>query len=289
MKTIDVTVIGLGALGSVLVPALRESGLTVKSVYNRTPTKAKATAGKWDIPIFGSFPAKADDLGNLIFLTVSDSSISEAAMKLDWITDDFSNKIIVHCSGNESSDLLGSLSNKGASTAAFHPLQSFTQSSKPEDFRNIYFSLEGDEKAKNILEEITQSFGAQCINVSKKGKSCLHAAAVMASNYLVALTGASADIGSLGNLDEDELKEALLPLMQTTLRNIAGNPLSGALSGPIARGDVQTVEKHLELLKAKRELFNLYKMLGKQTLKIAENKESLDKSAIASLRSLLNE
>ncbi len=288
MKTSDVTVIGLGALGTALVRTLHECGFNVKSIFNRTSLKAQVLADELTIPLSGSFPSGTDDLGDIIFLTVTDSAIKEVAMKLHKLSGDFSNKTVVHCSGNEPSELLSCLSDIGASTAAFHPLQSFTRSSGPANFRNIYFSIEGDSKAKKNLNELCNNIDSKWLEVSVKEKSYIHTAAVVASNYLVTLTDASTRIGELGNLKEKDLRQALLPLMQTTLQNIADLNSPEALSGPIARGDVQTVEKHLELLKADHELFNLYKMLGRQTLKIAEKKGSLDAPAVASLRSLLN-
>lgn len=288
MKSQDVTVIGLGALGTALVRTLHERGFNVKSIFNRSSEKAKTLAEELNISSSGTFPSKFDDLGNLIFLTVTDSSINDVALKLNTLSDDFSNKTVIHCSGNESSELLNCLSGNGASTAAFHPLQSFTQSSRPTDFRDIYFSIEGDKKAKTILKKICNRLSSKWLEVSVKEKSYLHAAAVMASNYLVALTGASIDIGKSGNLKEEDLRQALLPLMQTTLENVKSTTPSEALSGPIARGDVQTVAKHLELLKTDRELLSLYKMLGRQTLKVAEEKGSLDTSEVDLLRSLLN-
>lgn len=289
MKISDITVIGLGALGTALVKTLRKSGSNVKSIFNRTSSKSEALADELNIPVFGSFPSETDDLGDLVFLTVTDSSISKVAGKLSNLSDDFSGRIVVHCSGNEPSEILSCLSDKGSSTAAFHPIQTFNRSSGPADFRNIYFSIEGDKKAKKKLIEICKSFDSNWIEVSVKEKSYIHASAVMASNYLVTLADAASSIGSLGNLKEKDLIKALLPLMQTTLQNVAASTSVEALSGPIARGDVQTVKKHLELLKTDHELFNLYKMLGIHTLKIAEKRGSLDETTTASLRSLLTE
>lgn len=289
MQVSGITILGLGALGSALVRAVKRHNLPVRSIYNRTSEKAGKLARREGISISGAFPADADELGDLIFITVADAAIGEVAEKLGELSDDFSGKTVVHCSGNETSDLLHPLAVKGAETAAFHPLQSFTRTSGADDFDGIYFSIEGSDAAKDLLKSIAEHIGAQCFEVNSESKPYLHAAAVMASNYLVALIDASAGIGALGKLSENDLRKALLPLMQTTLENASGNELTEALSGPIVRGDVQTVEKHLELLEDDRDLSLLYRSLGRRALEVAGRSGRTDQAAISALKLLLED
>ncbi len=135
-----------------LTKTLTHHNFRVKSVYNRTEDKAIQISSDFDITISGPFPKDKDQLGPLVFIAVPDRAIREVADRLAKLSDDFSVYIFVHCSGTEPADLLQSLKEKGASTAAFHPLQTFTAESGPENFNDIFFSIQGDEETYPILQ-----------------------------------------------------------------------------------------------------------------------------------------
>lgn len=285
----DATIIGLGALGAALARTLHQKEVEIKSVFNRTSAVARETAESLGISVHGAFPSDIRDTGRLIFLAVSDTAIETTARRLSRLSDDYRGKTVVHCSGNETSDLLKTLARKGAGTAAFHPMQSFTADSGPADFRDIYFNVEGDSQSVSILKKISEIIGAHSFTISKESKSYLHASAVTASNYLLVLMSVAAEIGSLGDIDEAELLPALLPLMRGTLQNAVNRSIPEALTGPVARGDVATVQAHLSILAGNRELYRLYTLLGRRALEIAKQRNALTQSKISKLESLLNE
>lgn len=289
MSQPSVTVIGTGALGTVLARGLYENDYPVTSLYNRRLRKAETLSREVNAHFFSEFPESAEELGSIIFITVRDAEIAKVAQNLSKIADDFSGYTIIHCSGSESTDLLKPLKAKSAQTAAFHPLQTFTVNSGTQAFRNIYFDIEtaGNSQTFKLLRQLATSLGGQTVEVSAKAKPYLHAAAVMASNYLVTLMEASAEIANLGGLDEDEALAALLPLVRTTLQNVESQNISAALTGPIKRGDTETVQRHLQILSKDKNLLSLYKNLGLETLKLADRSNSLSNQKKAELYELL--
>ncbi len=289
MKAPESSVIGLGGLGTVLTKALVRCDFPVKSIFNRTASKAEALASSTGIEKWGAFPSSLDELGSLIFVTVPDSSIEAVAGKIAQIDGEtaYKGRTVVHCSGSESADLLGQLKSKGAATASFHPLQTFSKNSNPDVFEGIYFSLQGDLKAFPPLQKVAHRLGAHTFQITPEQKSQLHAAAVLSSNYLTTLLQAAVEIGSTEGLSPEKVKQALLPLVETTLENAEQFSFNEALTGPIKRGDITTVEKHLNLLEGQNEFRELYCVLGLRALKITESSEKLDASTIKKMRKLL--
>lgn len=284
----ETSVIGTGGLGTALTKALSAREIPIKSVFNRSMNKAQKLAQELSINKCGDFPSTIEELGDLVFITVADRAIEKVVNRLAKLDGDVETKTFVHCSGNESAGLLEPLKSKGAAVASFHPLQTFTNNFQPGDFSGIYFSLQGDDKAFPILKEVAQQLGAQTLEVTKEQKSNLHAAAVMASNYLNTLLNEAVEIGAAGNIPDSKVKEALLPLVQTTLKNAGKNAFAESLSGPIKRGDISTVKKHLALLEGRDELKKLYCVLGLHTVKLAESAGHLDGTTAEKMRKILS-
>jgi predicted short-subunit dehydrogenase-like oxidoreductase (DUF2520 family) len=287
MPAPEITIIGVGGLGYSLAKALSEANFTVKSVFNRTAGKAKEIADELDINQSGTFPLDDSELGDLIFITVSDSAIANVAQQLADISEDFSHKTIVHCSGNETASLLQALKEKGGHIASFHPLQTFTKRSKPSDFNDIYFSLQGDKAAFSHLGNLAEKLGARTFEVSREQKSHLHAAAVFASNYLNTLLEVAVDTASASGVSREIAKKALFPLIKTSLKNIESQSFNDALTGPIKRGDWETVKHHLHLLEDWPELLTIYKTLGRRTVKMARKSGDIDQNAAQKVLKLM--
>lgn len=287
MRRPETTVIGTGGLGTALVRAFLSNNITVKSIFNRSERKVHELAAETGIDIYASFPTSPDQLGDLVFITVSDRAIRDVAQQLAVLHPDFRETAFVHCSGNESAQLLQPLKNTGGRIASFHPLQTFTELSGPNDFEDIYFSVQGEQEVFPILEKIAHDLGAYTIKVTSQQKSHLHAAAVMASNYLNVLLKASVQTAAQSGLAEEEAKKALLPLARTALRNSGESSFAEALTGPIQRGDIETVEKHLKLLEVYPELYEIYCVLGKQTVELARSNGDIDTATAETLQSKL--
>ncbi len=245
MSIKTISIIGLGKLGKALSKAFEKVG------YSTTELK------KGD---------SYDRLGDIIFITTPDSEIRKVAGKIASDLENLEGKVFVHCSGAVSSNILIELKEKGASIGCFHPLQAVSQ--ETDTFEDIYFDLEGDDDAIKELQKLVLDIDAKSFIVTPKEKELLHVSAVIASNYMVTLADLALRVSESTELSQRELMDAFLPLMGSVLQNLEKLSPSKALTGPISRGDIQTVQKHIKLLEGKPELLEIYKKLGLLTLEL---------------------
>mgnify|MGYP006425163073 CR=1 FL=1 len=276
---------GIGALGSSLAKALYDQQIEVTSLFNRSVQPVRSISGELDNCSFATEITANSAVGDILFLTVSDDVIASLARQLANVAINWSDKVVVHCSGVLTSSALGPLKTQGASVASFHPLQTFS-GKKPDAFNDIYFSLEGDEAAKPDLYEIAKLLSARAISIEAEDKALLHAAAVMASNYLATLMQESSEIASQGSIDPSVALQMLEPLVKETTANIFKKGPAEALSGPIARGDCETILHHLRLLENSGKDAKLYKQLGLATCNLAEKKSGVNPNQLKKVRGL---
>lgn len=282
MQGPEVTIIGLGRLGQSLARALTEAGLSVKSIFTRSQSP---TTNSFDIT--GSFPTDKSQLGKLVFITVSDRAIADVSRRLAALSGDFSSYTFVHCSGSEPAGLLEDLHQKEAVIASFHPLQTFTHTSGAGDFEEIFFSMQGNKAAFSLLQRIAEKVGARAFEVSREQKTLLHTAAVMASNYLITLLESSVETGAAGGLSKAQVKQALFPLIQTTLQNSREGSFREVLTGPIMRGDAETVKTHMSLIEDHPQLREIYAVMGRKTVEAAVTSGTLQPGPAEKLRKVL--
>lgn len=280
-----ITIIGLGQVGTALMRALIEKGYNIKSVFNRTqisPSLQKEIGG---VEFHVGLPKGETTVGEIIFLAISDDAIKKIALGLATNLNSFYGKTVVHCSGTYSSQALLNLKQKGAQVASFHPMKAITRSTRT--FDGTWFDMDGDEVALVQLETIAQDLGAKTFRVEPEAKPLLHASAVVASNYLVVLADMVSKMAKQAGIDEDTAMKAITPLMDNTLQNIRQMGVTDALTGPIARGDVNTVNEHLKTLESIPEILSLYKKLGNEAVQIAEQKAGKNES-LAAIKKLLS-
>jgi predicted short-subunit dehydrogenase-like oxidoreductase (DUF2520 family) len=196
---------------------------------------------------------------------------------------------VVHCSGAASTDILETARQVGARVGGFHPLQSFA--SVEEAIANLpgsTFALEAEEPLLSTLKEMTTALNGHWIELRPSDKVAYHTAAVMACNYLVTLIKLATDLWQTFNIPTDQAIEALLPLIFGTLHNIKTVGIPQCLTGPIARGDMGTVKKHLLALgKVAPNLLPTYRELGLQTIPIALAKGKISSPQAQALREIL--
>ncbi|MDF1683844.1 MAG: DUF2520 domain-containing protein [Legionellaceae bacterium] len=190
------------------------------------------------------------------------------------------NSIVMHASGILSSDILMPLKQQGASIASLHPLKAFREASTPDTtaFQDVHCSIEGDDKAIKILTPLWQSMGAHIFRLNSEKKTTYHAAAVMASNYLVTLAAEANKLFETSGVPSENAREICIQLMQTSLDNLkqAKTPKQ-ALTGPLVRGDLQTIQKHLDAIKLEQTK-RLYCAAGLATLPLTDpNKQDQKK------------
>lgn len=229
-----------------------------------------------DVLFTETFPGKQEQLGKFIILSVNDDAIEGVCDELCRRFREFSGYTIVHCSGNHPSSVLHSAKKNGADVASFHPLKAIQSNSR--SYEGIWFDLEGDENALKVCELVCRELGAHSFRIKKEDKVPLHTAAVISSNYMVVLAEMVQQVAGANGMNREEVLQAMIPLMQHTLDNIRNSGPAGALTGPVERGDVLTVKKHLNSLKDQPELSTLYRQLGLIAAELAaENKGQTSK------------
>ncbi|MBS7526948.1 DUF2520 domain-containing protein [Fusibacter paucivorans] len=274
--------IGAGRVGRSLGQDLHRKHFNVIGYYSKTLDHAEEAVAVVGGVAFKSAEAlvKACDF---VFLTVNDDAIQSVVNLLLTISMRFDDKIIAHTSGVHASELIAPLFEKGASGYAIHPLQAFASVEQAlKLLGQTVFSVEGTGLTHTDGQPIASTPSAQkVIDLMNRAdyehfvmlaedKALYHAAAVISSNYLVAtLDFALSQFEKIG-CDQRFAMKALFPLIQGTIDNIDRLGTVDALTGPIARGDVHTVEKHLAKLSGEDVV--LYKALGRRTLALADAK-----------------
>jgi predicted short-subunit dehydrogenase-like oxidoreductase (DUF2520 family) len=152
-----------------------------------------------------------------------------------------------------------------------HPLQSFASvDHKTNPFQGIIVSVEGEGPAVDTAKTIAADLGGTVVTLLTAAKTLYHASAVVASNYLVTLLDLAVRLIEEAGVNRQDAFNLLKPLIEGTLSNIGKVGIKKALTGPIARGDIKTVQKHIEEIEIKKpELLPLYKMLAFYTIDIA--------------------
>lgn len=270
MASYSIGVIGPGRLGRALLYAAQTARHQVAFVSARHSTalqslKADFPEAKFLQGVVSPPPA------DVIFLTVPDDVIPETVQNLAENASNLRATVVAHTSGAKSSVLLEALRDRGALVASFHPAQSFA--GLPEDwkkFRGTTVAMEGDAGAVALLAEFARSLGGRPLKIPTEAKPLYHLACVMANNYSTALLDSGLDILEKIGIPRPKGKLILLPLLQTTATNLKEADPEQILTGPIARGDVQTVEEHLKAL-AEQNPAHLatYIALGRETLHLA--------------------
>ena len=294
--------IGTGTVGSALARALARAGYPVTALFNRTAEKAARLAASIEGACAFDSAQGVVDACDLVFLTVSDDSIEALCGSLSrpcgrgiepscGSIDSASKWAVVHCSGAASVDILRSARSQGAAVGVFHPLQTLARPEEAED--NLAGSAFGIEASAPelaaTLSEIANALGGTPLAIAGE-KAIYHASAVIASNYLVTLMDIAASLWSHLGLTREEGLRALLPLVRGTLTNLERIGLPTALTGPIARGDIGTLKKHLAALgDCDENLRLLYRTVGTRTVDLAVRKGTLTPDVAAELKRTLGE
>lgn len=185
------------------------------------------------------------------------------------------NTLVFHCSGALTSETLShALGSKTELIASIHPVHSFASPQHSvEQFSGCHCAYEGEENALHNLQPLFSAIGAQLFSIDAQHKTHYHAASVIACNYLVALLDASLTCFEKAGVSRNQAQQLLLPLVQQTAENCLERSPEEALTGPIARGDSNTVEKQLEVLSDTPTIQLLYQVLGRQALEVVRKKE----------------
>ena len=273
--------VGAGVVGSTLAVGLSRAGYPVVAVSSRSSERRATLADRLPSATVVETPEAVVRDAALVFLTVPDDVIEPLAASMAWS----SGHSVVHCSGAASLDPLEPARVQGAEVGVFHPLQTFARADRAEMILpGSAFGIEASsDDLHAVLAEMAQALGGTPLTVSGD-KAIYHASAVIASNYLVTLLDAASGLWESLGIPQGEGLKALLPLVRGTIENLETIGLPDALTGPIARGDIGTVERHLHALaRVAPNLIPMYKELARRAVPIALAKGTLDDASATRL------
>jgi predicted short-subunit dehydrogenase-like oxidoreductase (DUF2520 family) len=248
LGTNKIAVIGAGKLAHSLTYALLNNGYQVETIISRKLSSAKSLAKKFSIPYYSSSIRKIPDKVKIFLLTVPDGEIKKVAESLSKLKINYKDCIFLHFSGVENISALKSLSKKSCSVGSLHIIRPFPSKSVVP-IKNFPASIEAiDKRTNNYLIRLCRNLGLISHKIKSNEKILHHLAAVHSSNFLVGnLFNAFYLIESNNNLPKVILRQTT----QTALENAFKLSPAKALSGPIDRGDIYTIKKHIEALDTK--------------------------------------
>jgi predicted short-subunit dehydrogenase-like oxidoreductase (DUF2520 family) len=260
--------IGAGKVGTTLGKYFAERGHSVRGYFSRRGESAEAAARFTASKAYDSIERIAADSA-VIFVTVPDTAIGgvwEALKRTD-----IRGKYICHCSGALSSRVFDDISACGAAGLSVHPLAAIDGS---RDFHrhmhSVSFTVEGEAAAAADMKAFLRSMGNPAETVDADKKDVYHAGAVFLTNFVVALAHTGVALLLSCGPDREFVEGASRQLFFANAENIYAHGAIEALTGPVERGDAETVRKHLKCLKEPTR--SLYVLLSKELLRVAKAK-----------------
>ncbi len=277
--------LGAGHVGTALGVAFSRAGWPVAAVASRDPEKrarfCRLVPGARAVERGQALPEHAD----LLFLTVPDDALPDVVADVRL----YGQQGIIHTSGALPAAVLAPALGAGCAAASFHPLVAFADLDRAvAALHGATIALEGDEALLVVLARLAVDVGAQPVRLPPGGKAAYHAAAVLAAGGFIGLLDAIAELGRGAGLDESGALAIYGPLIRQSLANAEALGIAAALTGPLLRGDVNTVRAHLE---AMRRLApgaeDLYRAAALREVALAEDRGELDAPAAQAMRHLL--
>jgi predicted short-subunit dehydrogenase-like oxidoreductase (DUF2520 family) len=263
----SVAIVGPGRLGRALALELRRAGYSISEIVSRdtaaSKRKARELARKVDGQASTSESARLD--ADLVWFCVPDQEIAAASHQLASATV-WKKKTVFHSSGAVLSDELKALRRRGASVASVHPLMTFVSGSIPS-LQGVPFAVEGDAAAVRAARRIVGNLGGEAFTMREPHKAAYHAWGAFTSPLLVATLVTGEHLARAAGLSAVEARKKMLPIVRQTITNYEALGPAGAFSGPIVRGDTETVRKHLQVLKKVPEARDVYLSLARAALR----------------------
>ncbi len=282
-------IIGCGRVGTALARHLAGAGYRPAGFASRRDESAKAAAELADAPDkWVADPREAARQAQILLITTPDGVIADVCREIAEKGGIQKHAVVLHCSGALASTILSPAAKSGAFIGSMHPLQSFAADRPGNPFADIMMAVEGDAVAVDTAIAVASDLGATPFTIQTDKKTLYHASAVAASNYLVTLMGLAVDLMAASGAPREEAFRILKPLVTGTLGNVETLGSIDALTGPIARGDLDTVAAHIEAIEnLSADMLKLYKQFGQATVPVARAKGTLSETAARRLQEML--
>lgn len=251
-QTPTIALVGAGNLATALAIALRRAGYTIPAIVSRpnpqSRTRARSLAKKVGARVVSDL-SQID--AEIVWICVPDSEIASTAARLAKSSSaaTWKGRIALHSSGVLTSDELAPLRRIGAAAASVHPLMTFVKGSQPS-LAGVPFAIEGEMSAVRLARNIVRGLGGQAYSIRRKDKAAYHAWGTFVSPLFTALLATSERVAALAGVKRADAGRRMIPILMQTLANYAQFGAAGGFSGPIIRGDIETVNRHLNVLRA---------------------------------------
>jgi predicted short-subunit dehydrogenase-like oxidoreductase (DUF2520 family) len=262
----QITIVGAGNLAASLAAALQGAGYRIDAVVARASGRSLRRASVLARKLFATaVPAtRAEIRSDVVWFCVPDSQILLAGRSLTGSTF-WKGRIAFHSSGALTSEVLSSLRQRGAVVASVHPLMTFVPGSQPS-LVGVPFAIEGDRPATRVARAIVKDLRGKPFSIKKSDKAAYHAWGTFASPLLTALLATTERVATVAGISRKSIKQKMLPIVAQTVANYADLGAAGAFSGPIVRGDADTVGKHLRVLQRVPVAREVYVALAKAAM-----------------------
>lgn len=266
-----VLVVGDGPVARALAMALGRAGAPPQRWWRRAPT-----------------PLPAADV---VVLAVRDDAIADVAAQVMARVDDAATPpILLHCAGAlPSGDAFAGLGRRPLGVGVLHPLRALAGGDGDADFRGVVLGIEGDEQGREAALRLCERLGGAPLLLSAAQLPLYHAAAALVSNHAVGLVDAGVELLERVGLPRAQATAALTALLASTTRNLERVGLPEALTGPIARGDVGVVARHLLALRGLADVDALYRATARWVTRVAAAKGRATRDALLRIAALLGD
>jgi predicted short-subunit dehydrogenase-like oxidoreductase (DUF2520 family) len=285
-------IVGAGPVATALAGALRLGGVPVLGLWARRSAPARAAGSAAGVAAFSSAPPDVLLEAEVVILAVRDAMIGEVAQML--VGTGLVNKrhVLLHCAGAASAEeLLGNMRDKVGGIGTMHPLQAIADGrAAMRTLKGTVFGVEGDEAGRAAAGKLVAALHGVTLALDGTQMAAYHCAAALASNYLVAAIDAAAEVLSGAGVSAQQATQALIPLAEGALRNVMHKGTTAGLTGPVRRGDAPTIQRHLEALRGKPDVAEIYRALARRAVEIAariDGADAPDKAGLAAIRTLL--
>ncbi|MDE6968459.1 MAG: DUF2520 domain-containing protein [Eubacterium sp.] len=260
--------IGAGRVGCSIGKYLQQSGICIAGYYDpqtEAADSAAAFTGSKSYPILEDLIFHSD----LLFITTPDSMIVPVWEEIRQLS--LAEKVICHCSGALPSDAFAGITETGASGCSFHPMLPF--SSRFDSFgqlKHAYFTIEGQDPAVEAVTNLFARLGNTVCRIPGEHKPKYHTAASILSNQVIAVLDTGYRLLEQCGFTREEARNAAAGLIRQNIENVIQQDCISALTGPVERNDLPTVQKHLNCLSTEDR--QIYQMLGLKLVQLAEKK-----------------
>jgi len=276
-----VFIIGPGHVGRGLFRAFRASGVDVVGLHGKRPSGVNTSTG--EIP-----PEAAR--ANVVLVCVRDSQLDDAIAEVAAAAASgriARGSVILHTSAIAEPAGLGALSAGGYPSGTFHPLVPFSDPDiSAELLRKAWIGIDGDIAARNASRRLAGHLGARTLDIPPGKKPAYHAAAVISSNFPVVLASVAARLLHDIGIPDASAYQAVESLMSGALANMKRTVPDDALTGPVVRGDLETVGKHLRALSGHESALEVYRAMSAAAADIAERR-GIDQKKLAAIKGLV--